>query len=133
MTAIFTERSWPEEQLADFLHPERFPDWPDRYRVQMQYRGFRRARLSELRANAAVDQKEELARVGQHPRPVLVIWGRQDPVVPFEESAELLGVMPRARLVTVDDSGHLPQWEQPAVFNAAVLEFLRGLGASPGS
>jgi pimeloyl-ACP methyl ester carboxylesterase len=133
LTAILTEPGWPDEQLGDFLHPERFPDWPDRYRVQMQYRGFRRARLSELKANAAVDQKEEVARVGKHDRPVLVVWGRQDPVVPYEESAALLDAMPRARLVTVDDAGHLPQWEQPAVFNAALLTFLRAVHATPGS
>jgi pimeloyl-ACP methyl ester carboxylesterase len=133
LTAILTEPGWPDEQLGDFLHPERFPDWPDRYRVQMQYRGFRRARLSELSANAAVDQRDEVALVGRHGRPVLVIWGRQDPVVPFEESAQLLDVMPRARLVTIDDSGHLPQWEQPAAFNAALLTFLRALGDPPPS
>ena len=133
LTAILTEPGWPDEQLSDFLHPERFPDWPDRYRVQMQYRGFRRARLSELKANAAVDQREEVARVGKHDRPVLVVWGRQDPVVPYEESAALLDAMPRARLVTVDDAGHLPQWEQPAVFNAALMTFLRAIHATPES
>lgn len=127
LTAILTERSWADEQLGDFLHPERFPEWPERYRVQMRYRGFRRARLSELKANAAVDQREEVARVGKHERPVLVIWGKQDPVVPFDESAQLLDAMPRARLVPVDDSGHLPQWEQPAVFNAALLSFLQDI------
>jgi pimeloyl-ACP methyl ester carboxylesterase len=131
LTAIFTEAGWADEQLNDFVHPERYPDWPDRYRVQIQYRGFRRARLSELTANAAVDQHEQVARVGQHNRPVLVVWGRQDPVVPYEESAALLDAMPRARLITVDDAGHLPQWEQPAIFNAALLSFLRGTGGTP--
>jgi pimeloyl-ACP methyl ester carboxylesterase len=125
VAAVVAERGWADEQPADFLHPERFPDWADRYRVQMQYRGFRRARLSELVANAAVDQREELERVGQHPRMVLVIWGKQDPSVPFESSGPLLETMPRARLVAVEDSGHLPQWEQPAITHNAILEFLR--------
>lgn len=122
--AGLAERGWAYEQLGDFLHPERFPDWLDRYRVQMQYRGFRRARLSELAANANVDQREEIERVGQHTRPVLVIWGKQDSSVPFESSGPLLEAMPRARLVAVEDSGHLPQWEQPAVTHAAIVEFL---------
>ena len=122
--AALAERGWADEQLGDFLHPERFPDWPARYRVQMQYRGFRRARLSELVANTSVDQREELERVGQHARPVLVIWGKQDPSVPFESSGPLLETMPRARLVAVEDSGHLPQWEQPAITHTAMLEFL---------
>jgi hypothetical protein len=73
-------------QLDDFLHPERFPDWPTRYRVQLQYRGFRRARLSEIVNNIDVDQGAELERVGKHPRPVLVIWGKQDNTVPFDQS-----------------------------------------------
>src|SRR4029077_11234224 len=76
VTAILDERSWADGQLNDFLTPERFPDWPDRYRVQLQYRGFRRARLSDAISNAEADQRDELQQVGDHPRPVLVIWGR---------------------------------------------------------
>jgi len=133
LTAIFTQPRWADEQLADFLHPERFPDWPARYRVQMQYRGFRRARLSELVSNASMDQREEVERVGKHTRPILVIWGRQDSQVPVESSAPLLQAMPRSRLVTVEDAGHLPQWEQPAITHAAIVEFLRGVNRLPGS
>jgi len=125
LTAILGERSWADGQLNDFLHPERFPDWPARYRVQLQYRGFRRARLSDAVNNVDSDQRDELQRVGSHQRPVLVIWGKQDPNVPFELSASLMGVMPFARLVAVDDAGHLPQWERPAVVHAALIAFLR--------
>jgi len=125
LTAILDERSWADGQLNDFLHPERFPDWPARYRVQLQYRGFRRARLSDAVNNADADQRDELQKVGDHPRPVLVIWGRQDPNVPFELSASLLGIMPSARLVAVDGAGHLPQWEQPSVVHPALIAFLR--------
>jgi len=124
VAALVAERGWADEQLSDFLHPERFPDWADRYRVQMRYRGFRRARLSELVSNANVNQREELERVGKQPRPVLVIWGKQDPSAPFESSGPLLNTMPRARLVAVDDSGHLPQWEQPAIAHSAIVAFL---------
>ena len=79
------------------------------------------------------DQREEIERVGQHPRPVLVIWGKQDPQVPIETSAPLLEAMPRGRLVAVEDAGHLPQWEQPAIVNAAIVEFLREVNGLPGS
>ncbi len=127
VAAVGAERGWADEQPGDFLHRERFPDWADRYRVQMQYRGFRRARLSELVANASADQREELERVGTHPRLVLVIWGKQNPSMPFESSGPLLETMPRARLVAVEDSGHLPQWEQPAITQSAIVEFLREL------
>ena len=124
MTAILNERAWAGSQLGDFLHPERFPDWPDRYRVQLRYRGFRRARLSDLRSNVEADQRDELQMVGMSHRPVLVVWGKQDPNVPFELSASLMSVMPDARLLAVDQSGHLPQWEQPAIVQPAIVSFL---------
>jgi pimeloyl-ACP methyl ester carboxylesterase len=123
-TAIFEERWWADQQLGDFRHPDRFPDWPARYRVQMQYKGFRQARLSEEVANADVDQRPQLERIGQHPRPVFVIWGKQDPSVSFEFSASLMEMMPRGRLLAVEDSGHLPQWEQPAIVHSGLIAFL---------
>jgi pimeloyl-ACP methyl ester carboxylesterase len=125
VTAIMSERWWADGQLNDFLHPERFPDWPERYRVQLQYRGFRRARLSDLAANATLDQRDEVQRVGREGRPVLVVWGKQDPNVPFEFSAPLMQAMPRARLLAVEESGHLPQWEQPDIVQPALIAFLR--------
>ena len=125
VTAILDERGWADGQLGDFLHPEKFPDWPDRYRPQLRYKGFRRARLSDLRANADSDQRDELQAVGRSSRPVLVIWGKQDPNVPFELSASLMAVMPEARLLAVDQAGHLPQWERPDIVQPAIVSFLQ--------
>jgi pimeloyl-ACP methyl ester carboxylesterase len=56
---------------------------------------------------------------------VLVVWGKQDPNVPFEFSTPLMQAMPHARLLAVEQSGHLPQWEQPEVVQPAVIAFLR--------
>lgn len=117
-------RGWAKGQFSDFLHPEKFPDWADRYRVQMTYKGFRRNRLLDTEGNLDTDMRPVLAQVGQHPRPVLAVWGRQDRTVPFTASEAFMKAMPRARLVPVDSAGHLPQWEQPAVTHGALLQFL---------
>jgi len=125
LTTVLDERFWADGQLGDFLHPEKFPDWSSRYQDQMQYKGFRRARFSELVSNTDVDQTEQLKRVGQHPRPVLVIWGKQDNTVPFDESEWLMKILPHGRLVAVEGSGHLPQWEQPDQVHPELIRFLR--------
>lgn len=113
-------------QLDDFLHPERFPDWVDRYRVQQQFEGTRET-LRRTRAAIAVEPPQTglLRELGTHPRPVLAVWGKQDPVAPFAESEALLAAMPRARLVPVDSAGHLPHLERPEVVIPAVVRFLR--------
>ena len=114
-------------QLYDFLHPERFPDWVERYRVQQQFRGTREAwRRTRVAIAVAPNQVEQIRKVGGDPRPVLLVWGRQDEGAPISESAALLGAMPRATLVAVDSAGHLPHLEQPDVVVPAVVDFLEG-------
>jgi proline iminopeptidase len=54
--------------------------------------------------------------------PALVIHGRQDPVPLASSEAVAAGL--HAKLVIIDDSGHVPYVEQPAATFAALDEFL---------
>ena len=117
-----------EGQLYDFLYPERHPDWVARYRVQQQFKGTREAwRRTRAAIAVAPDQTEQLRRVGGNPRPVLVIWGRQDPVAPFNESPGVMNALPRGTLVAVDSAGHMTHADQPGIVAPAVVTFLRSL------
>lgn len=58
--------------------------------------------------------------------PTLLVWGRQDRLVPPSEAARLAAATARARLVVIEDCGHCPQVERPAEFLAVVDPFLRG-------
>jgi pimeloyl-ACP methyl ester carboxylesterase len=115
-------------QLDDFLHPERHPEWPARFREQLQFKGTREA-LRRTRAAIAVapHQDEQLRELGRDPRPVLILWGRQDRVSPISGSKALLAAMPRAAFIPVDSAGHLPHLEQPGIVVGSVVRFLRSI------
>lgn len=116
-----------ESQRYDFLHPEQHDDWVKHYREQQRYKGTREAwRRTRVAIASAPDQRAQLERVGAHPRPVLVVWGRQDPFATFEESASVMAALPHATLVAVDSAAHLPHVERPAVVGPSVVRFLRG-------
>ena len=116
-----------ESQLEDFLQPELHPDWVERYRVQQQFEGTREAwRRTRAAIAEAPDQMEQLRHVGEDPRPVLIVWGRQDPGVSREDIEAAMGALPRAALVPIDSAAHLPHIEQPKVVGPAVLRFLVG-------
>lgn len=116
-----------ESQLADFLHPDRFPDWVARYRPQMEYRGFRRALLATLRNYLAQNWSLEYDCVGRGTAPVLLVWGKHDRDVPFETSRDVLAAIPRAKFLAVEDAAHVPFLEHPEITGPALVEFLARL------
>ncbi|MBX5467318.1 MAG: alpha/beta fold hydrolase [Firmicutes bacterium] len=56
--------------------------------------------------------------------PTLVVWGREDRIVPLAYGEALAARLPRARLVVFDACGHLPHLEWPERFNQTVAAFL---------
>jgi pimeloyl-ACP methyl ester carboxylesterase len=60
-------------------------------------------------------------------KPVLLIWGRHDRVVPLSVLFQLRRMLPQARWRVVNDSGHTPQEERPAETEVLVRDFLSTL------
>jgi pimeloyl-ACP methyl ester carboxylesterase len=58
--------------------------------------------------------------------PTLVVWGLNDHVVPLEAGLGYHRLIPRSRLEIFERTGHVPQIERPARFNALLDEFLAG-------
>ncbi|MDP8223410.1 MAG: alpha/beta hydrolase [Candidatus Lernaella stagnicola] len=59
-------------------------------------------------------------------RPMLIIWGKQDPWIPLEFGERLHALVPDSELLVIDDCGHMVQAERPEVVNPAVIDFLSG-------
>ena len=72
MTNVYLIPQLAAGQTGDFQDKDRFPEWESRFREQMQYHGFRRARLT-----------------------------------------------------VIDNAGHIPHFELPAIFNPLLLEYLQ--------
>jgi len=111
-------------QLDDFKYPEKFPDWVDRYKVQMQYKGFRHALIStrnNFSPDSIISNYHALAGLQKK---VLLIWGKEDMTVPFKFSDSLRKILP-VDFFPVDDAGHLPHLEKPSLVNKKIISFLK--------
>jgi pimeloyl-ACP methyl ester carboxylesterase len=87
----------------------------------------RRDTVRVLRAIAAdtdllVRAAECLSRFEQ---PALVVWARQDRVMPLEHGRRLAGRFPHGRLVEIDDSYTLVPLDQPTELAQAIRDFTR--------
>lgn len=70
------------------------------------------------------DRPDSMSGLGKIDVPTLIIHGQEDQLIPSTEAQAMQQAIPGAQLVLVPAAGHLPNLEQPEVFNDAVREFL---------
>jgi pimeloyl-ACP methyl ester carboxylesterase len=58
--------------------------------------------------------------------PTLLLCGRQDAWSPLARHEQMHALLPRSRLVAVEDSGHMSTMEQPAAVSRALVEWFNG-------
>jgi 2-hydroxy-6-oxonona-2,4-dienedioate hydrolase len=63
-------------------------------------------------------------RVGAIHRPTLILWGRDDKIIPLNFAERLHKEIAGSRLEIIDNCGHMPHVECPDEFTRMVLEFL---------
>lgn len=117
-------------QLSDFIEPARWPDWPDRYRPQMQFRGFGRALRSTLMYLSRVSVDSVYATVGKQSFPVALIWGVEDSTVSIALSPSVREAIPRIQFHPIERAAHLPHMERADVVNPILLHFLQAADSS---
>jgi 3-oxoadipate enol-lactonase len=67
------------------------------------------------------DQRREAAEVSC---PALILYGSEDRITPPALSEELKALIPHAGLIEIAGAGHLPNLEQPSIFNRVLAAFL---------
>ncbi|MGQ0632642.1 MAG: alpha/beta fold hydrolase [Sporichthyaceae bacterium] len=68
-----------------------------------------------------------LSAAREHPRPMLIIWGDRDRILPLSQFDAAREAFPHARRRLFQNTGHMPQIERPDEFAALVREFVAGL------
>jgi 2-hydroxy-6-oxonona-2,4-dienedioate hydrolase len=71
----------------------------------------------------STNQFEEGKLQGLH-LPTLVIWGREDRLIPLDAGKRYQKGVDAAELVVISNCGHIPQIEKSTEFNRALLDFL---------
>ncbi len=109
---------------SDFFDPEMVGKFIERYKPQMKIKGFKRALLSTIRSGMLDSFLETYQRVGALEKPTLLIWGRNDATLPFEQSELIRAAIPHAEFHPIENCGHLPHHEKPEEVNPILQQFL---------
>jgi pimeloyl-ACP methyl ester carboxylesterase len=117
--------------------PQPFPGWLteadlDYYTEQFQHGGFR-GPLNRYRTSDIDFAQQDEIKEKKIEQPTAFIAGSLDPVLRFVPGVDMVEMMRKQmsdlRLVElIKGAGHWVQQERPAEVNAAIVQFLRGLG-----
>lgn len=103
---------------------EKHKDFVKWFSAPLVIKGSKRALLSTLRNFMLEDHAPHYQRLNDMDIPKLILWGREDKILPFEYGNRIHALMPNARFEVFEKCGHIPQFEEPEKFNSMALSFL---------
>ena len=104
------------------------PATVERYRDMMRAPGVRGAILDRTAQTILQDPERQLRSIQA---PTLLIWGEQDGMIPFGNSADYMRLIAHCTLAKLPGLGHVPQEEAPRRSLAILTSFLEGHVSQP--
>ena len=119
----FLPRAFVRPNLAAaYADPAKLSDATlDRYYDLLLATGNRAAMIKRMQQTVLVDPVPLLRRINA---PTLLLWGEQDRLIPFGNSADYLRALSNAKLVSFAKLGHVPHEEAPSESLKALDAFL---------
>jgi pimeloyl-ACP methyl ester carboxylesterase len=82
-------------------------------------------RRATYRLERGLDWRETERAMPRTPQPVLVVWGRQDTVLPVRQAQRFGALLPNARVHVLDGCGHALTLDCPGPVDRLMEDFLR--------
>jgi pimeloyl-ACP methyl ester carboxylesterase len=117
MEAVFYDTSWMNEDALRKIFTDKLAA-KDGYTVR------------SFLGNPAIGMERLDDRLGSIKVPTLVVWGKQDKLLPIASGERYAAGITGAKLVSFDKCGHVPPIEKTEEFVAAVMGFLGGGAAT---
>jgi pimeloyl-ACP methyl ester carboxylesterase len=87
--------------------------------LELEHKALTGNRFGQTPANQVTEAKLKEIKV-----PTLLIAGAADLITPPSITRMIADRIPNCEMVSVEETGHSVYWEQPEIFNRAVLEFI---------
>lgn len=104
---------------------EKHKDFPKWFAAPLAIKGSKRALLSTLRNFMLENHVPHYERLNGLDIPKLILWGKEDAVLPYSYGQQIHSFVPSARFETFENCGHIPQYEEPEKFNTLTSQFLK--------
>jgi pimeloyl-ACP methyl ester carboxylesterase len=123
--AVIGDRVFMGRLASNFEDPRDPEGIRRRFAEQMEYKGYKRALISTMRHLMPLDFSPTFTQVGKQGRPVLLIWGTKDAVIPFAHSERVREAIPQVEFHPLEGRGHTLTLERPEIVNPILIDFFQ--------
>ena len=109
----------------NFSKSDKLSEFSAKFSQQTKYEGFKRGLQSTLRNFNLDNQKTAFESVGKQGRQVMLIWGREDKIVPFSNNEMVRAAIHDVDFYALDAAGHIPHYEEPERVNPLIVDFMK--------
>lgn len=120
------------DTIAKYLHPNTIANNKPVYEHLYNMMTSTKAEAAAASHRGRAHRRDNLPYLDKINVPVLAVVGDSDAYTSVKDMRDIAERFPTATFAVIADSGHMPNMEQPAVFNSSLLEFYHqhGIGLS---
>lgn len=111
-------------QMEEFYRPEDMQDYKEKLDYFKRFKGYKRVNLSTWLNTYTISLEEELKKIGRQNTEVLLIMGKEDPLIPVKSKEVYKAAIPTISVAVIEEAGHMPHYEQPDQVNKYIFDFL---------
>lgn len=90
---------------------------------QIKYKGYKHSLISTYFNFNLTDKTDVLQRLSKTNRRFMLIWGKEDKIIPFPKSEIFKKLIPDIEFYPIENAGHAPQYEKPEEVNLLLIKF----------
>lgn len=111
-------------QMEEFYRPEEMQEYKKKLNYFKKFKGYKQVNLSTWLNTYTISLEKELKEIGKQNTEVLLIMGKNDPLIPVKSKQVYEEAIPNVSLRIIEEAGHMPHYEQPKQVNEYILTFL---------
>jgi pimeloyl-ACP methyl ester carboxylesterase len=119
-------RAMGAQWVQKMVHPDRLSDKPLIDAI-LDMIARKSPEIFAAQIKALLERPDSTPLLAQIHCPTMVLCGRQDAWSPLAQHENMAAVIPRSRLVVIEDCGHMSTMERPEAVTEAMVEWLGGL------
>lgn len=125
MMAFRGEKTIIDTARKHIFDPAMLDEYSQKYRLQMEYAGFKQSLLSTERNVPFSNMMDDYHVYGAQKIKLAFIWGQQDKVVPPSLAPQLEHILPNVNFYFIPEAGHICNYEQADQVNRIIHSEIR--------